>query len=90
MWETDDDFQTAKKIVENIKVVNDTAERGVQLIDEYNKKLSTNEEPKQYILQVVSEYRKKIPRLLKKNSCCRTRRLRRIMNHLYLCTLLTF
>lgn len=39
------------------KVVNDTAERGVQLMADYNKKFSRNEKEKQWILLVVSKYR---------------------------------
>lgn len=60
-WDADEDYQYAKRIVEKIRVTNDTAERGVRLMEEYNNKLSTNDEQKQYILKVVSDYRKKYP-----------------------------
>lgn len=39
------------------QVVNDTAERGVKLMADYNKILSRNETEKQWILLVVSKYR---------------------------------
>jgi len=46
--------------------VNNAAESGIKSIEEYNKKLSTDEDQKQYILQVVSNYRKKFPDYRKK------------------------
>lgn len=60
-WEKNEEYPKMKKVAEKIKVVNDCAERGVKLIEEYNTKLSTDEDQKQYILKVVSEYRKKYP-----------------------------
>jgi len=42
-------------------VVNDVAERNVKLIEEYNTILTKDEDQKQYLLQVVNEYRKKYP-----------------------------
>lgn len=41
-------------------VVNDVAERNVKLIEEYNTIL-TKDDQKQYLLQVVNEYRKQYP-----------------------------
>ena len=38
--------------------MNDTAERGVKLIENFNMIGSKNEEQKQYMLQVVTEYRR--------------------------------
>lgn len=38
--------------------INDAAERGVKLIEEYNNILPKKEEEKQYLLQVVTDYRK--------------------------------
>lgn len=49
------------ELIENIKAVNDPAERGVKLITEYNDKLTLKDDQKQYILQIVDEYRKKYP-----------------------------
>lgn len=42
-------------------MVNDTAERGVKLMQDYNQVLSRNEEEKQLILKIVSENRKHFP-----------------------------
>jgi hypothetical protein len=44
-----------------MRVVNDIAERGVALMEEYNKLHTTNEEQKQYLLLLVKQYRKKRP-----------------------------
>lgn len=57
-WESNLEYIRGKEIVSKLKVVNDTAERAVKLIEDFNKIGSKNEEQKQYILQVVTEYRK--------------------------------
>ena len=44
-----------------MRVVNDTAERGVKLFEEYNSLLTNDEEEKQFILQVVEANRKAAP-----------------------------
>lgn len=66
-WEEDADFQEARAIVNNIQVVNDNAERGVKLIEDYNKILTKKEEEKQFLLQVVIDYRRKFPAHTKKS-----------------------
>ncbi|XP_050539977.1 uncharacterized protein LOC126904787 [Daktulosphaira vitifoliae] len=66
-WEGDKYYQEAKKIVKSIRVVNDTAERGVKLMEEFNDKLTKNEAQKQFILQVVQKYRKVFPDHKKKS-----------------------
>ena len=60
-WADRDDYQTAEKTVLALKVVNDHAERGVALVQQYNKLLTKNEEQFQFLLQVVSEHQKKFP-----------------------------
>lgn len=60
-WGEDDSYKYAKSAVLGMKVVNDIAERGVALMDEYNKLHTNNEEQKQYLLLVVQQYRKKYP-----------------------------
>lgn len=59
-WSNDVEYERGKKIA-NIKVTNDTAERGVKLVEDYNAKLSAKEEQKQYMLQIVADYRKMYP-----------------------------
>lgn len=44
-----------------MRVVNDIAERGVALMDEYNKLHTTDEDQKQYLLLLLKQYRKKYP-----------------------------
>lgn len=44
-----------------MRVVNDIAERGVALMEEYNKLHTNNEEQKQYLLLLVKDYRQKYP-----------------------------
>jgi len=51
-WHELEEYQKGKSILNSIKVVNDTAERGVKLMQEYNDKFTTNEDQKQFVLQV--------------------------------------
>lgn len=60
-WSSNESYQKARDIVLNLHVVNDAAERGVKLIETYNKVLCRNESEKQFLLQVVSENRKIFP-----------------------------
>lgn len=50
-WHNLEGYQIGKSILNSIKVVNDTAERGVKLMQEYNDKFTTNEDQKQFVLQ---------------------------------------
>lgn len=65
-WSNIKSFQECKLFFNKLAVVNDVAERGVALIEEYNKCLTKNEEQLQYLLLVISEYRKKFPNCNKK------------------------
>lgn len=60
-WEEDDEYRRVKACVRSLRVVNDTAERGVALMEEYNKLHTTNEEQKQFMLLVVKQYRQQHP-----------------------------
>ena len=51
----------AERIVKSLKVVNDMAERGVKLIQDYNTILTKDEEQKQFLLQVIQEHRRMYP-----------------------------
>lgn len=57
-WGDNDDYLQGKSCIRNLRVVNDTAERGVKLFEDYNTILTKNEEEKQFILQVVEHNRK--------------------------------
>lgn len=59
-WETDDQYLTAKEIVDNICVVNDAAERGVKLVSDFIGG-AREEENLQNILQVVEADRRMVP-----------------------------
>ena len=64
---SDENYQHCKTVLSEIKVVNDLAERGVALIQQYNNCLTRSEEQKQYLLQVIEEHRKKFPSVSKKD-----------------------
>lgn len=66
-WNKNEAYNKGKNLINNLNVVNDTAERGVKLIEEYNKVLTKKEEEKQYLLQVVAEYRKNFKHHTKKS-----------------------
>ncbi|XP_050526437.1 uncharacterized protein LOC126897076 [Daktulosphaira vitifoliae] len=58
-WNYQEDFKTGREIIKSLKIVNDTAERGVKLMEEYNDKFTKDEEQKQFLLQTVQDYQKK-------------------------------
>ena len=60
-WKENSDYVASEQIVSALTVVNDSVERGVKLIQDYNSLLTKNEEQKQYLLQVVQEHRHKFP-----------------------------
>ncbi|KAG0692562.1 hypothetical protein GWK47_027839 [Chionoecetes opilio] len=65
-WLEREDFRTAAAFVQGIAVINDHAERGVALIQEYNRRLTQDEEQLQFLLQVVSRHRAEFPDSRKK------------------------
>jgi hypothetical protein len=60
-WADMEQYQHGKEIAQSLKVVNDAAERGVVLIQNFNSILTQHEEQKQYLLQVVEDHRHKFP-----------------------------
>lgn len=60
-WNINQHYIGGKQIVRNLKVVNDIAERGVKLFEDFNKLLTNDEEEKQLLLQVVEANRKWVP-----------------------------
>lgn len=66
-WSVDESYQNAFEVVNKINVVNDAAERGIKLIEDYNDLLTKNEDQKQLVLQVVSDYRSHYPDCKKNN-----------------------
>lgn len=65
-WKTNDNYNLAKIKVCSLTVVNDHAERGVALIQEFNGLLTKDEDQLQFALQVIQEHRKKFPDQLKR------------------------
>lgn len=66
-WEDRLDYQAGFKFCSKLNVVNDTAERAIKLMTDYNRILTKNEEEKQFLMDVVAEYRRSYPSYCKKN-----------------------
>lgn len=63
LWIHRNDFNYGLNIARQLKIINDTSDRGVKLIQDYNKILAKNEEEMQFILKIISENRKRCPRV---------------------------
>ena len=61
-WGGHPDYMHDKGFLQSISAVNDVAERGIKLVQDFNATLTRQEEQKQFLLQVVSEHRRKIPK----------------------------
>lgn len=60
-WHSKDSYAAAVRRVKGLQVINDFAERGVAMMQEFNLSLTKSEEQKQFLLQVVEEHRRKYP-----------------------------
>lgn len=60
-WTKDEQYKKAFEVVSGIKPVNDFAERGVALMQDFNRAIVSSEEQKQYLLQVVEHHRTQYP-----------------------------
>jgi hypothetical protein len=60
-WEHHPEYKKAKERVTNTPVVNDHAERGVALIQQFNGSHTKKDEQLQFLLGVVAEHRKRFP-----------------------------
>lgn len=60
-WENSASFAEAKATVFCLKAVNDTAERAVKLVQDFNGLITAVEEQKQFLLKCVQEHRKLYP-----------------------------
>lgn len=67
IWETNEDYLDALDVCREFFVVNDTAERGVKFMNDYNRILTKDEEQNQFILQCIEAYRRKYPSHNKSN-----------------------
>lgn len=61
-WEKREDFQNGTDNISRLTVISDVAERVVKLIQEYNGLLTKSENQKQYLLQIVSDYKTCYPK----------------------------
>jgi len=52
-WIESEDYRRGRDSVQQLRVVNDTAERGVKLLEEFDQLITNNEEEKHFLLQVV-------------------------------------
>ena len=66
-WKTNQNYLRCKDVVKSLKVVNDIAERNVQLFANYNGHLTKNEDQIQYIMQIHEAYRQKFSSLNKQD-----------------------
>lgn len=60
-WDSSESYNTSCHRAQQLKVVNDAAERGVSLIQNFNSVITNQEEQKQYLLQVVERHRQHFP-----------------------------
>jgi len=60
-WNDVEAYQAAKCRIQQLRVVNDTAERGVKLFEDFNTLLTKDEQEKQFVLQIVEANRKAVP-----------------------------
>lgn len=65
-WNDHDDYKTAKRLVGYFSVTNDHAERGIAMIQQFTGCITKSEEQLQFLMQVVSEHRKRYPDANKK------------------------
>ena len=68
-WANDDTYKSAYSVVKSIKVTNDSAERGVHLMTEFDKLLTKDKKQQQYLLRGVHERRKAKPSCNKSKLC---------------------
>ena len=61
VWQSNEHYISGYHKVQQLKVVNDAAERGVSLIENFNSVITNQEEQKQYLLQVVEQHRQQFP-----------------------------
>jgi hypothetical protein len=72
-WGDQEIYKKNRDVVRSVKVVNDLAERGVALIQEFNASITRNEEQKQYLLQVIEDHRREFPAATKGGAVKRAR-----------------
>ncbi len=64
-WNDDETFQAALQCVKNIRVVNDTAERGISLVKRFNSAITKDEDQKKFLLRLVHHTTEEVPKKTK-------------------------
>lgn len=64
-WIDSDEYRLMCDFVSGLRVTNDTAERGVQLVQQFSRTLTSKEGDMQWLLQCVEAHRRKIPNFSK-------------------------
>jgi len=80
-WGNQETYRTGKSIAQSVKVINDLAEHGVALIQEFNGSITRSEEQKQYLLQVVEHHRSEFLAPTKTGAIKRTKAQRLLAYH---------
>ena len=60
-WNDREDFQTTYRIIKTLQVINDSTERCISLINQYNLLLTRDNEIQQNIVKIVKKYRECFP-----------------------------
>ncbi|CAH0547104.1 unnamed protein product [Brassicogethes aeneus] len=67
-WAEDESYIIASKFVKTLSVVNDCAERGVKLVQDFSRYYTKDKKQLQYVLQLVKDHRERFPDSLKKTN----------------------
>ena len=59
-WKNGDAYKQGLKLVKHLRVINDTAEKELKLMEDFNKILTQRKSQKQFLLKVVTDQRRKI------------------------------
>jgi len=51
-WDKCELYRKGEEYIKKVKVVNDSAERGIRLLEEYNRVITKDESQKQYVFKV--------------------------------------
>ena len=70
-WEKDPDYKVMEKFAKTVKLVNDVAERGVKMADDYSNCLTKDSEERKKLVMVVQNHRRTYPKLRKVDLCRR-------------------
>lgn len=71
-WNTNEDYQRVRDRLKQLRVVNDTAERGVKLFQEFNKLITNDEEEKQFFCRSWNRIAKRFQLTQQRSQLCRS------------------